>query len=437
MGKYDNVNDYIGKTFGNLTVLDIYVKNKATVAKCKCICGTEIERRLSDLLNKDYKFTCGKCYKGINYNDYIGKTFGSYTIIDVYSLTKNKRKSIYAKVECTCGKNYEKRLDHIDFYSKYIGCKHCDKGKPWESHIGEIYGNLTVIGITKSFTRGYNLTQAVCKCICGQEVKRTFTSLKNRGKKSSCGECIKGIYYKNYIGKHFGSLEVIKVIKNKKNGQFNFVCKCSCGNQKNIIRSAHCILARDSKNTFQTCGECNKGIYYKNYIGKRFGYLEIKKYKDNFFTLKCDCGNSIELKTSYVNSFEKTRIATCGNCYNGVPYTKIINNTFGRLKIKSINLDFKTSRGKKVICDCSCGKKDKSIYLSQIMTGSALSCGCLRHDIVYLKKIKFGSLFIINISKNNKGGLRYICKCDCGNEIEVLESDLFTGKVTCCEECKV
>ena len=39
-------------------------------------------------------------------------------------------------------------------------------------------------------------------------------------------------------------------------------------------------------------------------------------------------------------------------------------------------------------------------------------------------------------AENNIGGLRYICKCDCGNEIEVLESDLFTGKVTCCEECR-
>lgn len=51
------------------------------------------------------------------------------------------------------------------------------------------------------------------------------------------------------------------------------------------------------------------------------------------------------------------------------------------------------------------------------------------------KNISFGRLKVLKISDNTIGGLRYICKCDCGNEIEVLESDLFTGKVICCEDC--
>lgn len=435
MGK--PLKSFIGKTFGQLTVIDAYTDLDKGIKrfKCKCICGNIVERNITEILNRQHNFKCGNCYNGIAYNNYIGKTFGSFKILDVYSLKKNgKQKRMYAKIKCTCGLEYERKLENIDFNYKKLGCKHCDNGKPWESHIGEKYGKLTVIGITSTFKRGYNLTQAVCKCECEQEVKRTFSSLHARGQRSSCGQCIKGIFFKNYIGKQYGNLTVVDVIKDKR-GAFNFVLKCSCGNENSIIRIANNVLTLASKNIFQTCGECNKGVYYKDFIGKRYGYLEIINYKNNFFELQCDCGNIIKLKTSYVNSFN-SRIATCTKCYKGISYSKIINNQFGRLKIKNIQSNQNNKKHRIAICSCLCGKQNLKINFTRIMTGSVLSCGCLHQDIASLKKIKFGNLLIKCCSKNNVNGLRYICKCDCGNEIEVLESDLFTGKVTCCNECK-
>lgn len=80
-------------------------------------------------------------------------------------------------------------------------------------------------------------------------------------------------------------------------------------------------------------------------------------------------------------------------------------------------------------------KKNGIYEISNLKSGVTASCGCLRTKITALKYIPFNKLHIISTSTNNEGGLRYICKCDCGNEIEVLESDLFTGKVTCCESC--
>ena len=57
----------------------------------------------------------------------------------------------------------------------------------------------------------------------------------------------------------------------------------------------------------------------------------------------------------------------------------------------------------------------------------------------YIEK-KYGHLLIQNIYSGEISGKKSkiaLCKCDCGNEIEVLESDLFTGKVICCEDCQM
>lgn len=308
------LNSFIGKRYGQLTVIGAYNDGQHKYFKLKCICTNIVERNISEIVDRIESHSCGECYNGIRYKDYIGKIFGTYTIIDVYN---KKKKGAYAKIKCTCNREYERKITLIDLNTKHKGCPKCDNGKPWESHIGEKYGNLTITGITHSSERGYSLTQMICKCDCGNEnIIRTLSSLKARSRKASCGECYHGIPFSSFIGKNYGRLTIIEYRKNKNSSIrcIEFLCKCSCNKSEN------------------------------------------KWYP-----------------------------------------------------LEMINQNFK----------------------------SISSCGCVKKELYNLRKIHFGSLHIMNTSKNNEGGLRYNCKCDCSREIEVLESDLFTGKVTCCNECLI
>jgi hypothetical protein len=131
------------------------------------------------------------------------------------------------------------------------------------------------------------------------------------------------------------------------------------------------------------------------------------------------------------------RRGLCGECLNGVPYSSIIGKRYGYFTVLDIYTDKYGGINRTIaLCKCDCGKKKKVLY-SSLLRGKPVSCGCLSNNrIRVLRKIKFGNLSVLKNSKHIEDGLRYVCKCSCGNEVEVLESDLFTGKVTCCEECK-
>ena len=474
--------DYVGKVYGSLKVIDV----KGVKAVCECTCGN---KKVLDIYRLQGSKTCGECYNGIQYKDYIGKIYGNLKVIDV--------KGGKVVCECTCGN--KKVLDIYRLQGSKT-CGECYNGQPYSSFIGEKHGNLVCVSIVKEKLS----TKLKCKCIlCGEETEIVFSAFHN-GRITKCKKCYNGIQYKDYIGKVYGNLKVIDVKGNIA------VCECTCGNKKEIGLSA---LQRS-----KACGKCYNGIQYKDYVGKKYGNLVIKNiisskeleeyhqkrrgiiaicycnncnkinykflsdlvigkkvlcnfcregdpilknrctydYKNlnkyigkvfGFVTIislkkgkrggviascKCSCGNDCDFRLAYL--LDKKRDNFCGYCYHGVPYETFIGKTYGYLTVK----DFckKNNKGRiKFICDCKCGKKNGIYEISNLKSGVTASCGCLRTKMTALKLIPFNKLHIISTSTNNEGGLRYICKCDCGNEIEVLESDLFTGKVTCCENC--
>lgn len=86
-------------------------------------------------------------------------------------------------------------------------------------------------------------------------------------------------------------------------------------------------------------------------------------------------------------------------------------------------------------CLCSCGKI-KDIYKSSLILGKTRSCGHLIGDGIRKraeKKIigrKFGRLTVLKkicIEKNT-----YLCKCECGNCIEIPATNLLGGKTKSC-----
>jgi hypothetical protein len=121
----NKVKDITGEKFGKLTVLkrDGYTngKRKSILWLCKCDCGNEVKRTSAHLKQNNASSTCGKC-RLINDSDYLGKTFGYWTILSVAK--SNSRKKSYI-CKCICGNEKVVALDTLKLgTSKSCGCFH-------------------------------------------------------------------------------------------------------------------------------------------------------------------------------------------------------------------------------------------------------------------------------------------------------------------------
>lgn len=88
------------------------------------------------------------------------------------------------------------------------------------------------------------------------------------------------------------------------------------------------------------------------------------------------------------------------------------------------------------ICRCDCGNEVE--YISQpLAKGVKYSCGCTTKQRVSprledLTGKRFGRLVVIEKAKTEHKSTRWKCKCDCGNECTVLAENLKTGHTTSC-----
>jgi hypothetical protein len=81
------------------------------------------------------------------------------------------------------------------------------------------------------------------------------------------------------------------------------------------------------------------------------------------------------------------------------------------------------------VCKCECGR-EKSIRADALTCGKAKSCGVCNND---LTNQKFGRLVALYKNGADKAGhLIWHCKCDCGNEIDVLATNLIQKYTQSC-----
>lgn len=170
-----------GMKFGHWEVIKFDHVNKHRIKYwlCRCdVCGTERPVRGTSLIS-GYSVACSKqCADTL-----IGQTFGEWTV-----LKQDKSKPRNYICRCSCGT--VKSVDGSSLkrgMSKSCGCKKvkdiCQRNKEnAESHVGERYGKLTIIGYE---LKGKNYWYR-CKCDCGSEIttigKRLFS-----GGVYSCG----------------------------------------------------------------------------------------------------------------------------------------------------------------------------------------------------------------------------------------------------------
>lgn len=171
----------------------------------------------------------------------------------------------------------------------------------------------------------------------------------------------------------------------------------------------------------------------------------LRKYKI-YWKCKCDCGNICFkrqdhlIKDKSCGCYVKITNAIINMKRRGIK-TRILNSKddmigkrFGKLVVLSI-FDYDIGEPKKYLCQCDCGKQ-KVIYKINLKNGNAKSCGCLKDD--YRKKrekellgLKIGRLTILKIT-DFYSPMKVLCKCECGNEKEIVYNNIKRGMTTSC-----
>lgn len=88
-------------------------------------------------------------------------------------------------------------------------------------------------------------------------------------------------------------------------------------------------------------------------------------------------------------------------------------------------------------CVCDCGAT-KEINGNSLKCGSTASCGCLNKENIRERQTKnlsgrkYGRLSAIKIVRHYKGMAVWLCKCDCGQTIEVNSGSLLSGNTKSC-----
>ena len=182
--------------------------------------------------------------------------------------------------------------------------------------------------------------------------------------------------------------------------------------------------------------------------GKKFGklivtgksketYIDKHGYKHTKWDCVCECGNKISVVTSSLTHGLSTSCG-CGRIRD------LTGQKFSMLTV--IELD-KTendhrSNSAKWICKCDCGNI-VSVWSQALTKGLQKSCGCYnkssasKSNYVNLKGMKFGRLTVIKRMPKTltSGGhqlIKYLCRCDCGNERVVDGGSLKDGTTQSC-----
>lgn len=169
-------------------------------------------------------------------------------------------------------------------------------------------------------------------------------------------------------------------------------------------------------------------------------YTIIDRFPGNKDKLLCRCNICGSVVDVFVSNIHRQKM--CRNCRqsnNIKPKADLSGQKFGRLTV--IGWVQHNGRGTwKCVCDCG---SQVLVKTNSLTSGHTKSCGCYMRERTSesnsrnLSGQRFGRLTVIKRADNYQvpSGQRltkYVCLCDCGNEVEVLSSNLVTGNTTSC-----
>lgn len=88
------------------------------------------------------------------------------------------------------------------------------------------------------------------------------------------------------------------------------------------------------------------------------------------------------------------------------------------------------------LCRCDCGE-ETVVSGRNLRTGITKSCGCLRREKKNVKDISgqvFGQLTVMSVTekRDRAGSVMWLCRCSCGEEVEVSQGSLASGNKRSC-----
>jgi hypothetical protein len=237
-----------------------------------------------------------------------------------------------------------------------------------------------------------------------------------------------------FIGQFFGKWEVIGISEEKtKRGHNKLLCKCECG----IIRAVdkYRLLRGKSK----SCGNKGPCAIRKDLTGQRFGKLVVIGLSESRTTsgrIKwdciCDCGAKKSVAYSELHSGVVT---SCGCDKSSIK--DLIGQRFGKLVVIEASEERTKSGGMKWACKCDCGNT-RIVSSRLLVTGVTISCGCYREKrkkaIRSNKKELTGQRFgrLLVLNNTKDKNTHWDCLCNCGNVVSVITNSLVSGKTISC-----
>ena len=96
-------------------------------------------------------------------------------------------------------------------------------------------------------------------------------------------------------------------------------------------------------------------------------------------------------------------------------------------------------KGTQWVCKCDCGNYTL-VFSSNLKKGYTKSCGCFQKELqskIQSKNItnqRFGKLIALypTQKRNSDGSILWHCRCDCGNQLDVISSNLNNGHTVSC-----
>ena len=170
-----------------------------------------------------------------------------------------------------------------------------------------------------------------------------------------------------------------------------------------------------------------------------------------YWKCRCSCGTEkiINGQTLRNNESKSCGCKISENLSNSLKNKNCIDITgkrFGRLVVLGRNYEEEKKHNNNTYwnCKCDCGRII-TVVKSSLTQGQTKSCGCLRRETAakqlsiiskenFINEIgnRYGKLIVIDKTTDALGRLKWKCKCDCGNIIEVTSSSLRSGNTQSC-----
>lgn len=170
----------------------------------------------------------------------------------------------------------------------------------------------------------------------------------------------------------------------------------------------------------------------KDLTGEKIGLLKVieRKRENNrtYYYCKCDCGNYSWIRSDYLNY----KLPNCGcikEKYLNRGSSIKVGDKYKHLTVKEL-LYYKKGEPQQYLCKCDCGK-EVNVLGYNLTSGNTTSCGCAAFS--NLVGVRFGSLTVVkSIDERRHNSVVWECLCDCGSTCYVPTFRLQNGDKKSC-----